>query len=62
MRLHQRHQVILAVGVSHKIPDVEHREIMLQRIAATACKLSDIITVDVDYTARTTLGCVPIGA
>jgi hypothetical protein len=61
MRLQQRHQVILAVGVSHQTPDVERRERMLQRIAATTCGLPDIITMDVDYTARTTLGCVPIG-
>jgi len=38
------HLVIVAVCVSNQAPDVEHPEPMLQRIAATAGALPDVIT------------------
>jgi len=43
------HQVIVAVGVSNQAPDVEHLEPMLQRIAATAGALPDVLTADAGY-------------
>jgi len=43
------HQVIVAVGVSNQAPDVEHLEPMLQRIAATAGALPDVLTTDAGY-------------
>jgi hypothetical protein len=43
------HQVIVAVGVSNQPPDVEHLEAMLQRIAATAGVLPDVMTMDAGY-------------
>ncbi|MBM5796658.1 MAG: transposase [Cyanobacteria bacterium K_Offshore_0m_m2_072] len=43
------HQVIVAVGVSNQAPDVEHLEPMLQRIAATAGALPDVVTADAGY-------------
>jgi hypothetical protein len=43
------HQVIVAVGVSNQPPDVEHLEPMLQRIAATAGALPDVMTLDAGY-------------
>jgi hypothetical protein len=43
------HQVIVAVGVSNQVPDVEHLDPMLQRIAATAGALPDVLTTDAGY-------------
>ena len=43
------HQVIVAVGVSNQPPDVEHLEPMLQRIAATAGALPEVMTLDSGY-------------
>ena len=43
------HQVIVAVGVSNQPPDVEHLEPMLQRIAATAGALPEVMTLDAGY-------------
>lgn len=43
------HQVIVAVGVSNQPPDVEHLEPMLERIAATAGALPDVMTLDAGY-------------
>jgi transposase len=43
------HQVIVAVGVSNQPPDVEHLEPMLQRIAATAGALPEVMTLDASY-------------
>jgi len=43
------YQVIVAVGVSNQAPDVEHLEPMLQRIAATAGALPDVLTTDAGY-------------
>jgi len=43
------HQVIVALGVSNQAPDVEHLEPMLQRIAATAGALPDVLTTDAGY-------------
>ena len=43
------HQVIVAVGVSNQAPDVEHLDPMLQRIAATAGALPDVLTTDAGY-------------
>jgi hypothetical protein len=43
------HQVIVAVGVSNQPPDVEHLEPMLQRIAASAGALPDVMTMDAGY-------------
>jgi hypothetical protein len=43
------HQVIVAVGVSNQPPDVEHLEPMLQRIAASAGALPDVMTLDAGY-------------
>ncbi|CAK6696182.1 hypothetical protein [Synechococcus sp. CBW1107] len=40
------HQVIVAVGVSNQPPDFEHLEPMLDRIAATAGALPDVMTMD----------------
>ncbi len=43
------HQVIVAVGVSNQPPDAEHLEPMLQRIAASAGELPDVMTMDAGY-------------
>jgi transposase len=43
------HQVIVAVGVSNQTPDVEHLEPMLERIAATAGALPDVMTMDAGF-------------
>ena len=43
------YQVIVAVGVSNQAPDVEHLEPMVQRIAATAGALPDVLTTDAGY-------------
>jgi transposase len=43
------HQVIVATGVSNQPPDVEHLEPMLQRIAASAGALPDVMTMDAGY-------------
>ncbi|MGL6134949.1 MAG: IS1182 family transposase, partial [Prochlorococcaceae cyanobacterium] len=43
------HQVIVAVGVSNQPPDVEHLEPMLQRVAATAGALPEVMTLDAGY-------------
>jgi transposase len=43
------HQVIVAVGVSNQPPDVEHLEPMLERIAATAGALPDVMTMDAGF-------------
>ncbi|MEA5473485.1 transposase [Synechococcus sp. CCY9201] len=43
------HQVIVPVGVSNQPPDVEHLKPMLQRIAATAGVLPDVMTMDAGY-------------
>jgi hypothetical protein len=43
------HQVIVAVGVSNQPPDVEHLKPMLERIAATAGALPEVITLDAGY-------------
>ena len=43
------HQVIVALGVSNQAPDVEHLEPMVQRIAATAGALPDVMTADAGY-------------
>jgi hypothetical protein len=43
------HQVIVAVGVSNQPPDAEHLEPMLERIAATAGALPDVMTMDAGY-------------
>jgi hypothetical protein len=43
------HQVIVAVGVSNQPPDVEHLEPMLERIAATADALPDVMTMDAGF-------------
>jgi hypothetical protein len=43
------HQVIVAVGVSNQPPDVEHRKPMLERIAATAGALPEVMTLDAGY-------------
>jgi transposase len=43
------HQVIVAVGVSNQPPDVEHLEPMLQRIAASAGALPEVMTLDAGY-------------
>jgi len=43
------HQVIVATGVSNQAPDVEHLEPMLQRIAATAGALPEVMTTDAGY-------------
>jgi hypothetical protein len=42
-------QVIVAVGVSNQPPDVEDLEPMLQRIAATAGALPEVMTLDAGY-------------
>jgi transposase len=43
------HQVIVATGVSNQPPDVEHLDPMLQRIAASAGALPDVMTMDTGY-------------
>ena len=43
------HQVIVAVGVSNQPPDVEHLDPMLERIAASAGALPDVMTLDAGY-------------
>jgi hypothetical protein len=43
------HQVIVAVGVSNQPPDVEHLEPMLERIAATAGALPEVMRLDAGY-------------
>ena len=43
------HQVIVALGVSNQAPDVEHLEPMVQRIAAPAGALPDVLTADAGY-------------
>ena len=43
------HQVIVAIGVSNQPPDAEHLEPMLQRIAANAGVLPDVMTLDAGY-------------
>ena len=49
MAVDSDHQVIVAVGVSNQSPDVEHLEPMLQRIAASAGALPDVMTMDAGY-------------
>ena len=43
------HQVIVAIGVSNQPPDVEHLEPMLERIAANAGDLPEVMTLDAGY-------------
>jgi hypothetical protein len=43
------HPVIVAVGVSNQPPNVEHLEPMLERIAASAGALPDVMTLDAGY-------------
>ncbi len=43
------HQVIVATGVSNQAPDVEHLGPMVQRIAATAGALPEVLTTDAGY-------------
>jgi transposase len=43
------HQVIVAVGVSNQPPDFEQLEPMLERIAASAGALPDVMTMDAGY-------------
>jgi transposase len=43
------HQVIVAVGVSNRPPDVEHLEPMLQRLTEMAGALPDLMTLDAGY-------------
>jgi hypothetical protein len=43
------HQVIVAIGVSNQPPDVEHLDPMLERIAANAGALPDVMTLDAGY-------------
>ena len=43
------HQVIVAVGVSNQPPDVEHLKPMLERMAATAGALPEVMTLDAGY-------------
>ena len=43
------HQVIVAIGVSNQPPDVEHLEPMLERIAANAGALPEVMTLDAGY-------------
>jgi hypothetical protein len=43
------HQVIVATGVSNQAPDVEHLEPMVQRIAATAAALPEVMSLDAGY-------------
>jgi hypothetical protein len=43
------YQVIVAVGVSNQPPDVEHLEPMLERIAASAGELPDVMTMDAGF-------------
>ena len=42
-------QVIVAIGVSNQSPDVEHLDPMLERIAANAGALPDVMTLDAGY-------------
>ena len=51
------HQVIVAVGVSNQPPDVEHLEPMLQRIAASAGALPDVMTLDAGYWSEDNANC-----
>ena len=56
------HQVIVAVGVSNQPPDVEHLEPMLQRIAATAGALPEVMTLDAGYWSEDNAGrCENLG-
>lgn len=48
------HQVIVAVSVSNQPPDFEHLEPMLQRIAASAGALPDVMTMDAGYWCQAT--------
>jgi hypothetical protein len=43
------HQVIVAIGLSNQPPDAEHLEPMLERIAASAGALPDVMTMDAGY-------------
>jgi transposase len=43
------HQVIVAIGVSNQPPDAEHLAPMLERIAAGAGALPDVMTLDAGY-------------
>jgi hypothetical protein len=43
------YQVIVGVGVSNQPPDVERLEPMLERIAASAGALPDVMTMDAGY-------------
>jgi transposase len=43
------HQVIVAIGVSNQPPDAEHLAPMLERIAANAGALPDVMTLDAGY-------------
>lgn len=43
------HQLIVAVGVSSQLPDVEHAETMLERIVASAVGLPDVISMTTGY-------------
>ncbi|QPN59303.1 transposase [Synechococcus sp. CBW1002] len=56
------HQVIVAVGVSNQPPDVEHLEPMLERIAASAGELPDVMTMDAGYWSDDNAGhCEDLG-
>jgi hypothetical protein len=56
------HQVIVAVGVSTQPPDVEHLKPMLERIAATAGALPEVMTLDAGYWSEdNAVGCENLG-
>ncbi|WP_231598354.1 transposase [Synechococcus sp. CBW1002] len=50
------HQVIVAVGVSNQPPDVGHLEPMLERLAASAGALPDVMTMDARYWSEDNAG------
>jgi hypothetical protein len=50
------HQVIVAVAVSNQPPDVEHLELMLQRIARSAGALPEVMTLDASYCSEDNAG------
>lgn len=54
------HQMIRAIGMSNQSPDTEHLEPMLDRIAANAGELPDVMTTDAYFaTGRLTHGQPP---
>jgi len=56
------HQVIVAVGMSNLPLDVEHLELMLQRIATTAGALPELMTLDAPYWSEDNTGrCENLG-